>query len=183
MALWARQCGSWGGAGSEEGQAPAGPLSCRAGRRETLFRGAASLASCPVTLPAQTCWRRPVMGDNGTCASGGSCVRHQQTPGTQRCLARSASRPGRGWPAGHGCWQRPGAARRSLRWRSGSPAHGDGQTPSPTWGQCERQAAPGGWEHACARTQTHRHTGAQMSRRACAHPHVLAHTAPVSSTS
>lgn len=161
----------WGGVGSEEGQALSGFLSCRTGCGETRFRGAASLASCLVTPPVQTCWRRPVTGENGTRTSGGSCVRHQQTPGTRRCLAKPASRPGQGWPAGHGCWQRPGTATRSLGRRPGSHSHGDGQSLTPAWGQ---RRGPG----CSGRVGTHVHTQVHGRADTRAHTHTCSLTHP-----
>lgn len=168
MALWGRRCGSWG-CGQRGGTGPVRlPV-----LQHRLRRNSTQRRPWPPALP-HSLFRHaggnPSRGRTGR-ASGGSRVRHQQTPGTQHCPAKPACRPGQGWPAGR-CWPCPGAARHSLGWRPGA-------TPTGTAPRA-RLLQGGDTMHTCRHTGTR--TGAQTSSRARAHPRELAHTPHVPST-
>lgn len=139
-----RRCGSWG-CGQRGGTGPVRlPV-----LQHRLRRNSTQRRPWPPALP-HSLFRHaggnPSRGRTGR-ASGGSRVRHQQTPGTQHCPAKPACRPGQGWPAGR-CWPCPGAARHSLGWRPGA---------TPT-GTAPRARLLGGGGDTCAHMQTHRHT-------------------------
>lgn len=132
---------------------------------EKLDSGAASLASCLVALPVQTTGGTR-HGENGTCASGGSRVRHQLTPGTRVLAVPRLSE--------------------TTAWAGGPEPHPRGQAESDFHLGTAPRARPlqeGGNTrvHTCRHTDTY--TGARTSRHARAHPHMLAHTPPMSPTS